>query len=87
MLFLGLQSLTSLNLEETGITESGLEDYLQKTTQELVYLNLNRTAVTEKIIPCLKSKIILFLTHKLDICHSKSNLYQLYLLFYVINVW
>lgn len=50
-----LQSLTSLNLEATGITEAGLEDYLQKSTQDLIHLNLNHTAISEKIIPYLKN--------------------------------
>lgn len=58
-----LQSLTSLNLEATGITEAGLTDYLQKSTQDLIHLNLNHTAITEKIIPFLKSKIIYIYIH------------------------
>ena len=58
-----LQSLTSLNLEATGITEAGLTDYLQKSTQDLIHLNLNHTAITEKIIPFLKSKIIYICIH------------------------
>ena len=58
-----LQSLTSLNLEATGITEAGLTDYLQNSTQDLIHLNLNHTAITEKIIPFLKSKIIYIYIH------------------------
>jgi hypothetical protein len=52
-----VHELLILSLMESHI------DYLQNSTQDLIHLNLNHTAITEKIIPFLKSKIIYIYIH------------------------
>ncbi|XP_060070745.1 uncharacterized protein LOC132550670 [Ylistrum balloti] len=46
--------LTALSLEETGVTDSGMMEYLSFSPTCLQHLNLNKTQVTEKLIPHLK---------------------------------
>ncbi|XP_033762439.1 uncharacterized protein LOC117343973 isoform X2 [Pecten maximus] len=46
--------LTALSLEETGVTDSGMIEYLTSCPSCLQHLNLNKTQVTEKLLPYLK---------------------------------
>ncbi|XP_045170013.2 uncharacterized protein LOC123532610 [Mercenaria mercenaria] len=46
-----LQNLVSLNAEDTGLTDQGVIQYLSSQPEHLQLLNLNRTAVTQAIIP------------------------------------
>ncbi|XP_069110612.1 uncharacterized protein [Argopecten irradians] len=46
--------MTALSLEETGVTDSGIIGYLTSCPSCLQHLNLNKTHVTEKILPYLK---------------------------------
>ncbi|XP_021378787.1 uncharacterized protein LOC110466558 [Mizuhopecten yessoensis] len=51
--------LTALSLEETGVTDTGMIEYLTSCPTCLQHLNLNKTQVTEKLIPHLKDLPVL----------------------------
>lgn len=46
-----MKSLVWLNLEQTGVTDSGVIQYLQTCPTQLLNLILNRTAVSQAIFP------------------------------------
>ena len=47
---LGMPNLAALNLEGTGVNDTGVIEYLSTRPQHLQHLNLNRTEVTHAII-------------------------------------
>ncbi|KAL5006751.1 hypothetical protein ScPMuIL_015557 [Solemya velum] len=51
---LELSALMSLNLEDTGVSDAGIQGYLASCPQNLQHLILNRTDVTHQIIPALQ---------------------------------
>ena len=46
----GMPKLAALNLEGTGVNDTGVIEYLDTQPQCLQHLNLNRTEVTQAII-------------------------------------
>ena len=48
-----LAELTTLILEDTGVTNAGVIDYAQSAPAMLCRLDLSRTAVTHDIFPAL----------------------------------
>ena len=46
-----MQCLVFLNLEQTGVTDAGVIQYLQTRPANLLHLILNRTCITQAIFP------------------------------------
>ena len=71
--FPALQSLATLVLENTGVTDAGIIQYITDISMHqppnLKCLNLNRTAVTQKIFGPLTGNVVLILisSHLLDL--------------------
>ena len=55
-MYVGMPNLAALNLEGTGVNDTGVIEYLSTQPQHLQHLNLNRTEVTQAIISHLIGK-------------------------------